>query len=83
MTSVQITENSIDANEIAFTSGGDESLGQSFDMSYGSSGYERQNITATVDEVVVPQNTIDSSNIGFTSGGDEIWDNHLLCPLVL
>ena len=72
VTSIQITENSIDANEIAFTSGGDESLGQSFDMSYGLVDTNVNNITVTVDEVVVPQNTIDATNIGFTSGGDEI-----------
>ncbi len=72
VTSIQITQNSIDANEIAFISGGDESLGQSFDLSYGIADTNQTNVTVTVDEVSIAQDTIDSSNIGFTSGGDEI-----------
>ena len=71
VTSVQITQNSIDANEIAFTSDSNETIGQSFDMSYGLVDTNVNNITITVDEVVVPQNTIDSSNVGFVSDSNE------------
>ena len=71
VTSIQITENSIDANEIAFTSDSNETVGESFDLSYGVTDTNDTNVTVTVDEVSIAQDTIDSSNIGFTSDSNE------------